>query len=37
MRTQVEKLSGSEVYPDLRVKLAKNWSCDPKHLGQLRF
>ena len=36
-RTQIEKLLGSKVYLDLRVKVAKNWQSDPKQLGRLGF
>lgn len=36
-RTQIEKLLGSKVYLDLRVKVAKNWQRDPKQLGRLGF
>jgi GTP-binding protein Era len=36
-RTQVEKLLGTKVYLDLRVKIAKNWQRDPKQLGRLGF
>ena len=34
-RTQIEKLLGTKVYLDLRVKIAKNWQRDPKQLGRL--
>ena len=33
-RTQIEKLLGTKVYLDLRVKVAKNWQRDPKQLGR---
>ncbi len=36
-RTQIEKLLGTRVYLDLRVKIAKNWQSDPKQLGRLGF
>jgi GTP-binding protein Era len=36
-RTQIEKLLGTKVYLDLRVKVAKNWQRDPKQLGRLGF
>jgi GTP-binding protein Era len=36
-RAQIEKLLGSKVYLDLRVKVAKNWQRDPKQLGRLGF
>jgi len=36
-RTQIEKLLGTKVYLDLRVKIAKNWQSDPKQLGRLGF
>jgi GTPase len=36
-RTQIEKLLGTNVYLDLRVKIAKNWQRDPKQLGRLGF
>lgn len=36
-RTQIEKLLGTTVYLDLRVKIAKNWQSDPKQLGRLGF
>ena len=36
-RTQIEKLLGTKVYLDLRVKIAKNWKRDPKQLGRLGF
>ena len=36
-RTQIEKLLGTKVYLDLRVKVAKNWQQDPKQLGRLGF
>jgi GTP-binding protein Era len=36
-RGQIEKLLGTKVYLDLRVKIAKNWQSDPKQLGRLGF
>ena len=36
-RTHIEKLLGTKVYLDLRVKIAKNWQRDPKQLGRLGF
>jgi GTP-binding protein Era len=36
-RVQIEKLLGTKVYLDLRVKIAKNWQRDPKQLGKLGF
>jgi GTP-binding protein Era len=36
-RAQIERLLGSKVYLDLRVKVAKNWQSDPKQLGRLGF
>jgi GTPase len=36
-RTQIEKLLGTKVYLDLRVKIAKNWQRDPKQLGRMGF
>ncbi len=36
-RVQIEKLLGTKVYLDLRVKVAKNWQRDPKQLGKLGF
>ena len=36
-RTQIEKLLGTKVHLDLRVKIAKNWQRDPKQLGRLGF
>jgi GTPase len=36
-RQQIEKLLGTKVYLDLRVKIAKNWQRDPKQLGKLGF
>jgi GTP-binding protein Era len=36
-RGQIEKLLGSKIYLDLRVKVAKNWQSDPKQLGRLGF
>ncbi len=34
-RRQIEKLLGTKVYLDLRVRVAKNWQQDPKKLGRL--
>ena len=34
-RGQIERLLGTKVYLDLRVKVAKNWQQDPKQLGRL--
>ncbi len=34
---RLEKLLGTRVYLDLRVKIAKNWQRDPKQLGRLGF
>ncbi len=36
-RTQIEKLLGTKIYLDLRVKVAKNWQRDPRQLGRLGF
>jgi GTPase len=36
-RAQIEKLLGTKIYLDLRVKVAKNWQRDPKQLGRLGF
>lgn len=36
-RRQIEKLLGTKVYLNLRVKVAKNWQQDPKQLGRLGF
>jgi GTP-binding protein Era len=36
-RTQIEKLLGTKVYLDLRVKVAMNWQQDPNQLGRLGF
>ena len=36
-RGQIEKLLGTKVYLDMRVKVAKNWQRDPKQLGRLGF
>ena len=36
-RRQIEKLLGTKVFLDLRVKVAKNWQRDPKQLGRLGF
>jgi GTP-binding protein Era len=36
-RRQIEKLLGTRVYLELRVKVAKNWQQDPKLLGRLGF
>jgi GTPase len=36
-RAQIEKLLGTKIYLDLRVKVAKNWQSDPKQLGRLGF
>ena len=36
-RAQIEKLLGTQVFLDLRVKVAKNWQRDPKQLGRLGF
>jgi GTP-binding protein Era len=36
-RGQIEKLLGTKIYLDLRIKVAKNWQSDPKQLGRLGF
>jgi GTP-binding protein Era len=36
-RGQIEKLLGTKIFLDLRVKVAKNWQNDPKQLGRLGF
>ena len=36
-RLQIEKILGTKVFLDLRVKIAKNWQRDPKQLGRLGF
>ena len=36
-RHQIEKLLGTKVFLELRVKVAKNWQRDPKQLGRLGF
>ena len=36
-RVQIEKLLGTPVYLDLRVKVAKDWQRDPKQLRRLGF
>lgn len=36
-RVNIEKLLGTKVYLDLRVKVAKEWQRDPKQLGRLGF
>ena len=36
-RGQIEKLLGTKIYLDMRVKVAKNWQSDPKQLGRLGF
>ena len=36
-RGEIEKLLGTNVYLDLRVKVARNWQSDPKQLGRLGF
>jgi len=36
-RSQIEKLLGTRIFLDLRVKVAKNWQRDPKQLGRLGF
>jgi GTP-binding protein Era len=36
-RLQMEKLLGTKVNLQLRVKIAKNWQRDPKQLGKLGF
>jgi GTPase len=36
-RASIEKMLGTPVYLDLRVKVAKEWQRDPKQLGRLGF
>ena len=36
-RQQIEALLGTRVYLDLRIKIAKDWQRDPKHLRRLGF
>jgi GTP-binding protein Era len=36
-RAQIEKLLGTPVHLDLRVKVAKDWQRDPRHLRRLGF
>lgn len=36
-RTQIEKLLGTRIFLDLRVKVAPNWQRDPRQLGRLGF
>ena len=36
-RTQIEKLLGTRIYLDLRVKVPKNWQRDPNSLARLGF
>ncbi len=36
-RQQIEAILGTPVYLDLRVKVAKNWQTDAKHLRKLGF
>ncbi|WP_394161433.1 GTPase Era [Galactobacter valiniphilus] len=36
-RASIEKILGTKVYLDLRVKVAKEWQRDPKQLGRLGF
>jgi len=36
-RSQIERLLGTPVYLDLRVKVAKDWQRDPKALNRLGF
>ena len=36
-RLQIEKLLGTQVYLELRVKIAKDWQRDPKQLNRLGF
>lgn len=36
-RTQIERLLGTPVFLDLRVKVAKDWQRDPKQLRKLGF
>ena len=36
-RRQIEALLGTQVYLDLRIKVAKDWQRDPKQLRRLGF
>ena len=36
-RASIERLLGTPVYLDLRVKVARDWQRDPKQLGRLGF
>lgn len=36
-RTQIERLLGTQVYLDLRVKVSKDWQRDPRQLKKLGF
>jgi GTPase len=36
-RAEIEPLVGSQVFLDIRVKVAKDWQRDPKQLGRLGF
>jgi GTPase len=36
-RQQIEALLGTQVYLDLRIKIAKDWQRDPKQLRRLGF
>jgi GTP-binding protein Era len=36
-RAQIERMLGTPVYLDLRVKVAKDWQRDPKQLRRLGF
>ena len=36
-RRQIETLLGTQIYLELRVKVAKDWQQDPKLLGRLGF
>ena len=36
-RAEIEKLLGTRVYLDLRVKVAKDWQRDPKQMARLGF
>jgi GTP-binding protein Era len=36
-RAEIEALVGKQVFLSLRVKVAKDWQRDPKHLGRLGF
>jgi GTP-binding protein Era len=36
-RAQIEKLLGTPVHLDLRVKVAKDWQRDPRQLRRLGF